>query len=44
MINKEFTSLEEFKQVIDVDEDKINSILNVEIEKSKAYLTNSLSK
>lgn len=42
MINKEFTSLQDFNEVIRIDEEKINIILKAEIEKSKRFLRQAL--
>lgn len=42
MVNKEFKSKEEFEKIINIDQNCVNSILNVEIEKSKGFLKNAL--
>lgn len=42
MVNKEFKSKEEFEKIINIDQNRVNSILNVEIQKSKDFLKNAL--
>ncbi|WP_349405593.1 polysaccharide pyruvyl transferase family protein [Clostridium perfringens] len=42
MINKEFQSLDEFYETIDIESEKVNEILDEEIRKSKEFLIQAL--